>query len=362
MVKSKNLDDFINATKLFNAPGQNIVYADNIGNIGLIVSGDIPIRNAGYGLAPHNGTNTTYEWKSMVPRNDEYQIRNPKSGFIATANDHFIPSSYPYFLGYAFDSGYRAERIRNLLNISNPITYTYMESIQNDVHSLYAQAVVPKILIPTSDPIIQAMENSLDQWDFNYGINSTQGPILALFTNYFLNLTYADNITNQLLNLIPIKGKLMENTLNLPQNSPWFNINGTSQNETKNEIILQAYKEVKNYYQVHKLDINTYTWGQMHKVQFNHILGIHDQLVSFFSAGGLQASPGDMYTINVGTYNSNFIQTNGASMRQIIGMDNNKTYLAILPPGESGLIGQNHFADQVSRWLEGNYCLVIVEN
>ena len=44
-----------------------------------------------------------------------------------------------------------------------------------------------------------------------------------------------------------------------------------------------------------------------------------------------------------------------------MGMDMNNTYYAIIPPGQSGIVGSSHYADQVTRWLEGNYCLVIIE-
>lgn len=377
MMKSQNQTEFIQALELFNAPGQNVVYADNLGNIGLYVTGDIPIRNAGYGLAPHNGSLRTYNWKGMVPRTDAYQIVNPLSGFIATANDNFIPSTYSYngtpiFLGYAFDSGYRAQRIRELLNITSPITYGYMELIQNDVYSIFAKNIVSKILIPSSDPFIQSMENELRNWNFDYGVNSIQGSILALFTNYFLNFTLSDKLPKGFLSEIPVQGKLTENLLNLPQNSFWFNDTNTFltkpkpntsslASETKNDIILKAYEAVKEYYLSHNLNIQTFTWGQLHKVQFSHVIGNRMSILSFLNAGQLQPSPGDMYTINVGTYNSNFIQTEGASLRQIMGMDSNQTYLVIIPPGQSGLVGQNHYADQITRWLEGNYCAIAIE-
>lgn len=361
MIKSKNREEFINAMHLMNAPGQNVVYADNLGNIGLIVTGDIPIRNAGYGLAPHNGSITTYNWKSMAPRSAAFQIVNPPSGFIATANNHFIPASYPYFLGYAFDSGFRAQRINDLLNINRPITYGYMEFIQNDVHSLFAQAVVPKILMPTSDPYIQSLENELRNWDYNFDVNSVQAPIFALFTQYFLNFTLGDKVPAGFIDKIPIQGKLIENLLNLPQNSFWFNNTQTNQTETKNVVILEAFNAVKNYYLSHNLNINSFTWGQLHKVQFSHVIGSQVPLLSFLNAGGLQPSPGSQNTINVGTYNSKFIQMEGPSMRQIMGMDLNKTYFAIIPPGQSGIVGSGHYADQISRWLEGNYCSVIIE-
>ena len=105
--------------------------------------------------------------------------------------------------------------------------------------------------------------------------------------------------------MVPVKGKLIENLLNSPQDSYWFNKSYTAKNETKNEIMLEAFLEVKSYYQNHNLDIQTFTWGQLHKVQFSHILGSRIPQIAFFNAGGLQPSPGDMYTINVGTYTFN---------------------------------------------------------
>ena len=130
-------------------------------------------------------------------------------------------------------------------------------------------------------------------------------------------------------------------------------------NETKTDIIMMSYNAVKNFYETHNLNISSYAWGEMHKVILEHTLGPQ---FDFFNAGGLMPAPGDKYTINVGTYNSNFLQTEGASMRQIMGMDDVKTHLIVIPGGESGLVGQNHFADQVSKWLEGKYCLVKIEN
>lgn len=357
MVKSQNFHDFINALELFNAPGQNVVWADETGAIGLYVTGDIPIRNAGYGLAPHNGSISTYEWKGYVPSNESYQITKT-TGFIATANNHVIPSSYPYFLGYAFDSNYRINRITDLLNANSNVSYDYMAQMQNDVHSLFAQSIIPLIIIPTNDPFIQSIESSLLNWNDNYYTNSTQGPILALFTKYFLNYTLNDEITSNFLDEIPIKGKLIENLLKLPADSHWFNDTNTQGTETKTDIILKAYNAVKGYYLSHDLNISTYTWGQMHKVQFSHILGSE---FNFFNAGGLQPSPGDDYTISVGTYNQNFIQTQGASMRQIMGMDSAKTFMIVIPGGESGLVAQDHYADQVTNWLQGRYVLVKIE-
>ena len=80
----------------------------------------------------------------------------------------------------------------------------------------------------------------------------------------------------------------------------------------------------------------------------------------------MQPAPGGLYTINPGTFDRNYIQTHGSSMRQIMGMDGNATnphtHLIINPPGQIGIIGQVHYVDQVFRWLHGDYYQMLTVN
>ena len=58
---------FIEATRHFNSPQQNLFYADTTGDIGLTAPARLPIRRAGNGLAPVAGANGLHDWTGFVP-------------------------------------------------------------------------------------------------------------------------------------------------------------------------------------------------------------------------------------------------------------------------------------------------------
>ncbi|TAM57846.1 MAG: penicillin acylase family protein, partial [Chloroflexota bacterium] len=95
----------------FDAPAQNVVYADVDGHIGYQMPGRIPIRNAGDGSLPVPGWTGAYDWSGYVPRDQLPFLYDPPSGIIATANNATVDSRFPIFIGDAWDPGYRAARI-----------------------------------------------------------------------------------------------------------------------------------------------------------------------------------------------------------------------------------------------------------
>ena len=58
---AQNWEQFRNAFSTFDAPGQNVVYADVEGNIGYQATGKIPIRASGDGSLPENGSDNAHE-------------------------------------------------------------------------------------------------------------------------------------------------------------------------------------------------------------------------------------------------------------------------------------------------------------
>jgi penicillin amidase len=58
---AQNWEQFRKALSAFDAPGQNVVYADVDGNIGYQATGKIPIRASGDGSLPENGSNNGHE-------------------------------------------------------------------------------------------------------------------------------------------------------------------------------------------------------------------------------------------------------------------------------------------------------------
>src|ERR1022692_2077527 len=63
---AQNWQEFRHAFSQLDAPGQNVVYADEDGNIGYQTTGKIPIRAAGDGSLPVSGADNAHEWTSYI--------------------------------------------------------------------------------------------------------------------------------------------------------------------------------------------------------------------------------------------------------------------------------------------------------
>ena len=109
--------EFRDALRSYVAPAQNFVYADLDGNIGYQMPGRDP-HPAGGRRRPPPGRRLDgdHDWTGYVPFDELPTLYNPPDGLIVTANNNPVDAAYPYHLGNEWDAGWRATRIRQLLD------------------------------------------------------------------------------------------------------------------------------------------------------------------------------------------------------------------------------------------------------
>ena len=112
---AQNWEQFRSAFSGFDAPGQNVVFADVDGNIGYQATGKIPIRASGDGSLPENGSDDAHEWTGYIPFDKLPSVYNPPSGIIATANGRITPDGYPYSISTGWEAPWRSARIYRVL-------------------------------------------------------------------------------------------------------------------------------------------------------------------------------------------------------------------------------------------------------
>src|SRR6185503_17827108 len=110
-----NWQEFRQALSEFDAPSQNAVFADVDGNIGYQATGKVPLRAAGDGSLPVNGSDNAHEWTGYIPFDKLPSIYNPPSGIIATANGRITPDKYPYSISTEWEAPWRVDRIYRVL-------------------------------------------------------------------------------------------------------------------------------------------------------------------------------------------------------------------------------------------------------
>src|SRR5215467_1126394 len=146
--RAENWQEFERAMPGWKVPSENIVYADDQGNIGEHSTGLAPLRKNWNGLLPVPGSGG-FEWSGFVPSSELPHFFNPKAGFVATANHRMIPENYPYKVGYEWAPPFRMERITSVLSEARDSGHKLdagdMGRLQSDIVSLPAQKLVAQL-------------------------------------------------------------------------------------------------------------------------------------------------------------------------------------------------------------------------
>jgi penicillin amidase len=124
-------------------PGQNFVYADVEGHIGLQVTGLHPRRRHGDGSVPA----ADHGWDGWIPTEELPWALDPPEGIIVTANDGLAHAAFgPHVLSADYHQPTRARRIRELLAAGSRHDVASFGAIQRDTVSLAARETVPLLI------------------------------------------------------------------------------------------------------------------------------------------------------------------------------------------------------------------------
>jgi penicillin G amidase len=143
---AQNWQEFRQALSEFDAPGQNLVYADVDGNIGYQTTGKVPIRATGDGSLPVDGSDNAHEWIGYIPFDKLPNVLNPTSGIIATANGRISPDGYPYSISVEWEAPWRTDRIYRVLASGRKFSSADMLGLEMDVYSELDRFVADKLV------------------------------------------------------------------------------------------------------------------------------------------------------------------------------------------------------------------------
>ena len=132
--RAKSVAAGLGALASYPGPPQNFVLADDAGNAGYVLAGDIPL-DAAWGLKLYDGPRTGPPARRDVPFALLPHIAASRNALAFTANDRVYGAGYPYRLTAAFSPPYRAARIAEHL-AKHPYDVAAFAAIQTDVLSL----------------------------------------------------------------------------------------------------------------------------------------------------------------------------------------------------------------------------------
>ena len=103
---------------VYTSVPQNFIAAFDNGDIGYILMATHPKRKNHtpfLGCMVLDGTTSDHDWEGFHANTDLPRVKNPKKGYIITANNRPVPENALYDIGATSTSTVRAQRINELI-------------------------------------------------------------------------------------------------------------------------------------------------------------------------------------------------------------------------------------------------------
>ena len=367
---AKNWDEFREASRLFDVPAQNLLYADIDGNIAYQSPGKLPMRAEGQlGDLPIPGWLSENDWLGFVPFEELPYTINPSSGYIITANQSVHPEQ-PWPNYYA--RGYRAEAIERVINqyISQKIGVEDMEAMQINNYDYSAAYILPYVFnnVYVDSNILTSMKEwAISESKFEMNIDSSGAAAWAVFYKHLAEQTFEELVvTDKLGNEISLQpgnsdstSEIFRTLLKDPNHIMWDDIN-TSQKENLTDILertlVLADENIISLFGTE--DYDKWSWGELHTITYpTNLLGEAGIpiLTNIVNIGPVEAG-GSSLAINSTDwgFGDDFTIGSYPSMRMVVDLSNFDNSLTVLPSGQSGHVMSKYYDDQVDNWISNN--------
>lgn len=360
-------EEFREAARFFAVPSQNLLYADREGHIGYQAPGQIPVRRSDTpgavpGFWPAAGWRSDWDWKGFVPFESMPYAYDPPEGFIVTANQAVTASPTP-FLTTQWDYGFRAQRIRTLLEQEGKLTPQRMAQIQGDTRNEFAPVLVKALLDVDldGDPFTKEAQDLLRTWDYSNPIGRSDSSAAAAYYNAvwsnLMSLTFNDELPDDLRANGGDQWMETITTLLEKPRSPWWDNKLTpGLTEGQAEIMRRALVDARLLLteEVGK-DPSSWEWGTLHDVRFEHKVlggdGVPAAVRKLFNRGPVSL-PGGPSIINANGWDASkgFEVDWAPSMRMVVDLGNLDRSVWVNQTGNSGHAFHDHYDDQVEAW------------
>jgi len=366
MIDSQNSDQMENNMNDWVDPCNNFIFADTNGDYGYINRGKVPLRDQLNAWVPVPGWDKKYDWNGYVPFDELPRIRNPRNGFIVTANNKIPDEDYPFYLSLDSAPEYRARRITNRIKShlkKGKFDSTSMLAIHSEIISIPAQILTKEIKkINFENPSYGELQKYLIDWDGSMDRNYVAPTIYSEF-RYRLNKKIISGLldsdkADKMLNAGGRGAPAHLRTLSarfisyIDRNNTEYLPNGY---ENWTSLFEKIFMESCDYLiDTYGNDRDLWKWGNVHKTNPVHTLSdlfpeLSDQLnPPKFSVSGDGDTPHNAGYSNVSRFN--VVATSVARyMFDVADWDNSKW---IVPLGSSGHPGSKNYADQGYLWKD----------
>jgi penicillin amidase len=358
--RARSVGEFREALAPWHVPTFNLVVADVAGQIAVQCAGRIPLRKGperGY----RSGSDPDHQWIGLLPLDAMPHAIDPPRGWLATANNRLAGDDYPYPLSGTWSSGYRAARIRQMIESrlgrtagtpSQPgFTCDDFRDMHQDTLSLRAVTCLPPLLAALADlndPFVQAAARHLRSWDGRSEADLIAPTLFNVFFSFWSKAVAQARFEADTVEFLAKQAEGIASRLLADDPHGWF---AGGQRVPR---IQSVFRETLAYLtERFGPDLSSWQWGRLHRLPLRHVLSNRGDLGQLLDHGGGPVS-GDMTTVCNTGGDPNWLATTGAGYRLIADLATS-SLLAVDAQSQSGHPGSPHYSDQLAAWSAGEY-------
>ncbi len=361
--RAGNWAEFQAALNRLSALSQNAVYADVEGNIGYLMTGQVPVRVRSDGTRP--GSAAEVEWSGTVAGAALPRTLNPERGYLVTSNNPVARGDVP-FITRDWAAPFRAARVGSVLGEAASLDVAGAAALQGDRRSAAAAEVLGGVAAALTaagrsgaDPAALGVLERLGRWDREVG-NGEDVTLYQLFEDRLWHRAFNDDFPDDLFyRFYQWAGAERAAGLHAIVGDTggrwWDDIATVERRESRDEIFLLAADDAARAFAL--LPSGRRGWDQVHAATFAHPLAAGGRVLAWLFNRGPVPVTGDGTTVMRISHRrmAGFGAWEHPSWRQVFDVgawDNSKV---VLPAGQSGHPLSGQYFDQNELWRAGQY-------
>jgi len=373
MMEAKTVADAIEAGRLFIAPSQNLMLADQTG-IAMQVIGAMPRRdpaNQSQGRLPTPGWIAVNGWKGMFPYEVNPGFVNPETGLLGNTNNKTIDRPFPEHVSFTWGDTQRIQRWLTLMKTREVHTRESFIEAQLDTVSPTARGLLPLVgadLWFTGEPAAEGTPERLRQralillaeWNGEMNEHLPEPLIAEAWLRALMDRLIRDEIGPLADAFTHPEPVFIERVFrNTDGAGVWCDVIQSAAVETCTELSRIALDEaLLRLTEAWGPNLESWRWGDAHQATQDHpVLGEVPILRHFVNIR--QSTSGSDNTLQrgrtKGTGENPFLNVHGAGYRGVYDFADPDSSVFITSTGQSGHPLSRFYDDMSEHWRRGEY-------
>ena len=373
VMQARSVDDAIEAGRLFVAPAQNLMLADNSG-IALQVIGQLPKRDPAHptqGRMPALGTHAAARWQGTLPYDSNPRVVNPTSGILGNTNNKTVDRPFPDHLSFLWGDTQRIQRWLALMQTREVHTRESFIEAQLDTVSPTARAILPLIGADlwftgeaaadnTPERLRQRALTLLAEWNGEMNEHLPE-PLIYMAWLRALNDRLIRDELGPLADSITHPDPVFLDRVFRDTGGAgvWCDVIQSAAVETCADLARIALDEALiTLTATYGPNPESWRWGQAHEATHDHPVMGEVPFLKWFVNIRQSTSGGDhtlMRGRTKGTGPNPYLNVHGAGYRGVYDFADPDSSVFVISTGQSGHPLSRHYDDLGERWRRGDY-------